>query len=73
MHHQVGHVVSAACLWSRDGETVAVNVTRTEGADIPAGHYEAYVIPTGTTEFVPITELVPYHDATEIETLGGPS
>lgn len=59
--------MSAACLWNRDGETVAVTITRTEGADIPAGHYEAHVIPTGTTEFVPIADLVPHHRTTEAD------
>lgn len=55
--------MSAACLWNRDGHLVAVTVTRTEGADIPAGHYEIYVVgePSGMTEFVPIGELVPQH------------
>lgn len=57
--------MSAACLWNRDGQLIAVTITRTEGDDIPAGHYEANVIPTGTTEFVPIADLVPHHRSTE--------
>ncbi len=53
--------MSAACLWNRDGQLIPVTVTRTEGADIPAGHYEAYVLPSGPIEFVPIADLVPHH------------
>lgn len=48
---------------------IPVTVTRTEGADIPAGHYEVLVIPTGQTEFVPITELVPHHRPAEVNNL----
>jgi len=61
--------VSAACLWNRDGHTVAVTVTRVEGADIPAGHYEVHVIPTDTTEFVPIAELAPHNRPAVVENL----
>lgn len=59
--------MSNACLWRRNGQGLAVTVTRTDGADIPAGHYEVYVIPTATTEFVPIAELEPHHLAAEDE------
>lgn len=52
--------MSAACLWNRDGQLIPVTVLRTEGADIPAGHYQVLVIPTGTTEFAPKAELVPH-------------
>lgn len=55
--------MSTACLWNRGGQAVAVTITRTQGDDIPADHYEAYVIgdPPGQIEFVPIAELVPHH------------
>lgn len=53
--------MSAACLWNRDGQLITVTVLRTEGTDIPAGHYEARIHPAGTTEFVPIADLVPQH------------
>lgn len=59
--------MSAACLWNRAGQLIPVTVTRTEGHDIPVGHYEAWVIPTGTTEFVPITDLEPHHIAVEVK------
>jgi len=61
--------VSTACLWTRDGQLVPVTVTRTEGVDIPAGHYEVHVIPTGGTEFVPIAELAPHHRPAVVENL----
>lgn len=59
--------MSAACLWNRDGHLIPVTVLRTEGDDIPAGHYEAWVIPTGTTEFVPITDLAPHRIRAEVK------
>ena len=58
--------MSAACLWNRDGQLIPVTVLRTEGDDIPAGHYEAHIIPTDTTEFVPTADLEPHHIAVEV-------
>jgi hypothetical protein len=38
---------------------MTVTVTRTTGADIPAGHCEVRVIGTGETAFVPIGQIQP--------------
>lgn len=63
--------MSAACLWNQGHQTVPVTVTRTEGADIPAGHYEVLAIPTSLYHFAPITELETQGPADEVETPRG--
>lgn len=49
--------LSATCWWNQGDRTVPVRITRTEGADIPPGHYEVLVIPTGLHHFALVDNL----------------